>query len=232
MGYPFFILPEKRAQAAENMLDDWSLLKLSKQTKAVYFRHYTWDRPSCTFGYMQSLSWVSSQVNNEYALFRRPTGGGIVDHTADWTYTLVVPKGHFLCQLLAGESYSKVHGLIADALSDLGVACMLKPEDSVAKGLRPTVCFQQPEAFDVIDPKTDKKLAGAAQKRTQEGLLIQGSILIPETINKLEFKEEFVQKLTIFLNETPRQIPFPEFLGDAYDSLRSLLFSSDWNAKR
>ena len=43
----------------------------------------------------------------------------------------------------------------------------------------PGVCFQKAELYDVIDPTTGAKIAGAAQKRNKHGLLFQGSIWRP-----------------------------------------------------
>jgi hypothetical protein len=104
-------------------------------------------------------------------LIRRPTGGGVVPHDTDWTYSIVVPPGHEWYQLRAEESYRRAHGWISDSFRALRVATELAA--CCAKEL-PGRCFIGAEKFDVL--ANGQKIAGAAQKRNKLGLLIQGSI--------------------------------------------------------
>jgi lipoate-protein ligase A len=105
---------------------------------------------------------------------RRPTGGGLVPHDADWTYSLAFPVGHFWYQLKATESYERVHQWISDAFAKMGVAATLAP---CAKKDVPGQCFIGAEKSDVL--WHGRKIAGAAQRRTHQGLLIQGSVQPP-----------------------------------------------------
>ena len=54
---------------------------------------YGWDRKSASIGYIQKFSAVEDQ---SYTVVRRPTGGGVVFHDVDLTYTVAVPKGHYI----------------------------------------------------------------------------------------------------------------------------------------
>jgi lipoate-protein ligase A len=85
----------------------------------------------------------------------------------------------------AVDSYRAVHAALAAALVAGGQAAVLKErcepaadadeaaEDgegelagcTAAKG--PTVCFTRPELYDVVDPVTGAKIAGAAQEWTE-----------------------------------------------------------------
>jgi len=60
-------------------------------------------------------------------LIRRPTGGGIVPHDADWTYSLAFPPGHEWHSLKAEESYRRVHEWIQSAFAKLDVITELAP---------------------------------------------------------------------------------------------------------
>lgn len=107
-------------------------------------------------------------------LVRRPTGGGLVPHDADWTYSLAFPPDHFWHSLKATESYERVHAWIRDAFGKIGVTTELSP---CSKKEIPGQCFIGAEKSDVL--WHGRKIAGAAQRRTKTGLLIQGSVQPP-----------------------------------------------------
>ena len=116
----------------------------------------------------------SSDVTHLRPLIRRPTGGGLVPHDCDWTYSLVFPPGHSWYALKAVESYERVHVWIRDAFQKIGVTTELSP---CCKKEIPGQCFIGAEKSDVL--WHGRKIAGAAQRRTKSGLLIQGSVQPP-----------------------------------------------------
>jgi lipoate-protein ligase A len=83
----------------------------------------------------------------------------------------VFPPGDEWYSLSATNSYRRVHEWILAAFAKLGVATQLAPACSKAL---PGQCFQGYEKFDVL--WRGQKVAGAAQRRTRDGLLIQGSV--------------------------------------------------------
>src|SRR6185436_10184845 len=116
------LLPERTGGAAENMALDFLLLQRYPEA-TPRFRHYGWRGPAFTFGLSQKLEFVKSQLpaGETFDLCRRPTGGGVVDHREDWTYTLVIPRGHPLEELRATQSYRVTHEALAHALRKQGV---------------------------------------------------------------------------------------------------------------
>src|SRR6185369_5061730 len=179
------VLPTRSAGAAENMATDFLLLQRYPDAVAPRFRHYDWHRPAFTFGYAQKIAFVRSQLRTDetFDLCRRPTGGGIVDHRDDWTYALVIPRGHPLEDLRATQSYREVHEALATALRAQDVPAVTKQvRDPAESEPGPAgVCFQRAEVFDVVHERSGEKIAGAAQKRNKHGLLFQGSIWRPAT---------------------------------------------------
>lgn len=104
---------------------------------------------------------------------------------------------------------------------------------AMAKG--PTVCFARPELYDVIHPATGAKIAGAAQKRTKEGLLFQGSIWRPaaEAVRDWEaFQTAFVAALAGALGAEAEETPWPEFAEGEHEALTEQYASAEWTEAR
>ena len=100
-------------------LDEALLESISRLGRPV-LRFYGWTEPAATFGYFQKYADVE-RATHLRPLIRRPTGGGIVPHDADWTYSLVFPPGHEWHSLKAEESYRRVHEWIQAAFAKLNV---------------------------------------------------------------------------------------------------------------
>ncbi len=159
--------------SAHNMAMDEALLRGAPALGRPILRFYSWVEPAATFGYFQKHAEVEQAVLLR-PLIRRPTGGGIVPHDADWTYSLVFPPNHAWYELRAVESYQRVHEWIQAALLRLGVSAELAP---CCRKTLPGQCFAGWEKSDVLWHR--HKIAGAAQRRTRDGLLIQGSLQPP-----------------------------------------------------
>jgi lipoyl(octanoyl) transferase len=231
------VLPVRTAGAAENMAADFLLLQRYPEPGAARFRHYEWRRPACTFGFSQKIAFVREKLAAELPidLCRRPTGGGIVDHRHDWTYALVIPRGHPLEEMRATESYRLVHVALTEALVALGQPAELKavcepPADGENCAPGPGVCFQRAELFDVVSSQTGAKIAGAAQKRNKHGLLFQGSVEKDSigTLDWEQFLEIFVAKLGRALQSDAVQTPWPEFAEGELEGLMEQYSSSEW----
>lgn len=250
------VLPVRLDSAAANMATDFLLLRRCPEPMRSHarFRAYGWHRPSFTFGYSQKIEWVRAQLpaDAESAeLVRRPSGGGVVDHREDWTYALVIPRGHALEAARAVDSYRAVHAALVAALAACGQPAVLKEKcepageasdaDANSEGAGcaavkgPTVCFTRPELYDVLHPTTGAKIAGAAQKRTKEGLLFQGSIWRPaaESVRDWDaFHAAFVAELARTLGAEAEETPWPEFNEGEHEALTEQYASPEWNEAR
>ena len=160
-----------------NMAMDESLLALAAGASRPVLRFYGWNQPAASFGYFQKFAEVE-RLTALRPLVRRPTAGGLVPHDADWTYSVAVPTTNAWYELKAIESYRRVHEWIQAALGRLGIQSSLAP-CSLKAG--PGQCFIGYEQFDLLC--RGRKIAGAAQRRTRDGLLIQGSLQPPPTAN-------------------------------------------------
>jgi lipoyl(octanoyl) transferase len=169
----WILLDSGSCAAAFNMALDEALLENVSQLRKPVLRFYGWTELAATFGYFQKFSEVES-VTPLRPLIRRPTGGGIVPHDADWTYSAVFPPGHEWHSLKAVESYRRIHDWLRLAFAELKVKTELAPD---GKKSLPGRCFAGHEQFDLL--WRGKKIAGAAQRRNKSGLLIQGSVQPP-----------------------------------------------------
>jgi len=105
---------------------DEALLEAVAGLHQPVLRFYGWTEPAATFGYFQKYAEVE-RATRLRPLIRRPTGGGIVPHDADWTYSLAFPPDHEWHLLKAEESYHRVHEWIQRAFEKLNVATELAP---------------------------------------------------------------------------------------------------------
>jgi lipoate-protein ligase A len=172
-GCEWYLLPQGKQPADYNMALDEALLESAPDSGGPVLRFYGWTEPAASFGYSQKFSEIERWTMLR-PLLRRPTGGGLVPHDADWTYSVVVPPGHSWYKLKAVESYRRIHEWIRDAFVNMNVTTTLAP---LSQKQIPGQCFIGSEKFDVL--WRGRKIAGAAQRRTRAGLLIQGSIQPP-----------------------------------------------------
>lgn len=153
-----------------NMASDDALLASVARMGSPVLRWYGWTVPAATFGYFQPRAVIEGWTRVR-PLLRRPTGGGLVPHLDDWTYALALPPGHPWHGLRAPDSYERMHRWLAAALRDQGIPAVVA---DCCEPSGPGRCFEGWEKFDVLCH--GRKIAGAAQRRNRDGLLIQGSI--------------------------------------------------------
>jgi lipoyl(octanoyl) transferase len=169
----FFLLHSAANNSAYNMAVDEALLEAMPRLQTPVLRFYSWSEPAASFGYFQKYSEVQ-RMTALRPLVRRPTAGGLVPHDADWTYSLAFPPIHEWYALTAIQSYERIHRWIQSSFTRLNIAAQLAPERRQA-GVGQ--CFVGYEKFDLL--WRGQKIAGAAQRRTRDGLLIQCSVQPP-----------------------------------------------------
>lgn len=152
--------------AAMNMAIDEALLDT---VEVPALRFYQWAQPSLSFGYFGSYADVAEEESRR-DLVRRWTGGGIVFHGDDLTYSLALPGEVAAAFRSSRVIYSEVHNAIQQALGkSTGVTLATSAAPRISDA-----CFANPVEDDVM--LDGRKIAGAAQRRTRRGLLHQGSI--------------------------------------------------------
>ncbi len=214
---------------------DETLLEIVAGFGLPILRFYGWTEPAATFGHLQKYSIVASTTVLR-PLIRRPTGGGMVPHDADWTYSFVVPPDHEWYALPAVESYQRMHAWIQSAFTSLHVVTELapvaqKPMISNEIRLAPGACFVGHEQFDLM--WQGRKVAGAAQRRNRCGLLIQGSLQPPRQISRGDWQKAMIEVAQAQANVEWEQLSLHQQWLDRAGELASTKYSQEsYNQKR
>ena len=187
-----FLLDAGPRSAPVNMAMDEILLK---KISRPLLRVYQWNRPTASFGYFEKYS----AVEGEHAgreLVRRWTGGGVVLHGKDFTYSIMAPVDSPLFKSNAGESYRMIHEQIVETMRESGMRAWIA---SAASPKTSSACFENAVRHDIL--LDQQKIAGAAQRRTRFGLLHQGSIQCADL--PANFGARLAEKLAVHVIERP-----------------------------
>lgn len=180
------ILDTGSANAQKNMEIDTQLLEeLNPHSQSPILHLYDWDLPSATYGhFIDPSAHLSSEIlhDGSLQLAKRPTGGGLIFHTTDWAFSILVPAAHEAYSVNVLDNYAFVNNLVMELIKRfLGHRANLSLLPNEATPLdKPSghFCMAKPTKFDVM--LEGKKVGGGAQRRTKSGFLHQGSIsLIP-----------------------------------------------------
>ncbi len=151
-------------------VDEWLL----ETAECPVLRVYDWAGEWASLGYFGKIA-EAQEAFPGVNLVRRWTGGGMVDHRADWTYSLVVPKGESLAATRGAASYGWIHGVLCEVLRQEGLGCNVSAGEAETGA---ACCFENPVGHDLVRPD-GRKLAGAGQRRSRAGLLHQGAVDSP-----------------------------------------------------
>jgi lipoate-protein ligase A len=214
-------LDDGRRSGPQNMaVDEWLLQTI------VYpaLRVYRWEEGWGSLGFFGKLE-EAKRSFDEVRWVRRWTGGGIVDHRSDWTYTLVVPSNEGFARLRGAESYRLIHQALSEAVKtkDLNVRLSGGADET-----GDSCCFVNPVEHDLIDA-SGRKIAGAGQRRTKLGLLHQGSVA-----GRLEGPESVARAkaFAAILAETVEEFTARPDEGDLAQRVVSRYGSPAWTERR
>ena len=192
-------------------------------------RFYRWRSPALSFGYFGKFSDVAIYPP-ERDLVRRWTGGGIVFHGDDLTYSIVIPANDPVFDESSIAIYEKIHRALAEAVRRVGEHAELVASARCAYrapqcGVPTSYCFTNPVRADVM--MDGRKIAGAAQRRTRRGLLQQGSI------QGFAMKPDVVQKFTQTLSSDCSEFEINEQILERAQQLEQQKYSTEsWLKKR
>ena len=224
----WLLIDSNRGSAAFNMALDEALLEAMPRLQQPVLRFYGWTEPAASFGYFQKFAEIETTTLLR-PLVRRPTGGGLVPHDADWTYSTAFPTNHEWYSVAAIESYRRIHALIQAAFAEMKIPAELAP---CCRKSAPGQCFIGHEKFDLL--WQGKKIAGAAQRRSKQGLLIQGSVQPPPLNLRREDWQTAMQRAAekMFGANWFAWTPDAELSAHAAELVRQKYSQGSYNEKR
>ena len=207
-------LDEQPRSGPWNMALDEALLEYAR---LPVLRVYRWSSAAVSAGIRFKLSELDDV---QLPVVKRMTGGGLVWHDGDVTFTLVVPEGDDLSRLGPREIYHWLHGhLAAELTATTGREHHLVTPDEAADGPR---CFDAPVEHDVVHQ--GRKVAGGAQRRSRRGFLHQGSM------RPARHDGDFWQRLAARLaHEVVPYVPDAQIMHTAEHLLHTRYLLPDWS---
>jgi len=193
-------------------------------------RIYFWDAPAYTIGYFQNVEQTARRFHCQERginVVRRLTGGGMVLHRDDLTFSLSLPNPN---PFLAGDvksSYLKINEALRAGLKgdcpDIDYADCRTVPSGRAKGDR--VCFEAPSCYDLL--LRGKKIVGASQRRKDGVVLHQSAVFadLPREILVQRIVEGFQEKWKVDFKKAPLT---EEELSCAREKEASRYGSSEW----
>ncbi len=185
---PWKLLIDGPSDGNFNMAVDEVLLEFVSQSfssPSTFLRFYRWKQPTLSLGFSQKATRV---VDYEYCrsrgiqIVRRPTGGKAVLHDQELTYAVVSNDlDYFPIHDISG-TYQLIAEALLSGLNLMGIQTVLAGSPtrhlstSHNHAFPPIACFALANHHEIL--WKNRKLIGSAQRRTRQGFLQHGSILI------------------------------------------------------
>ena len=183
--------------AAMNMAIDEAILAAQKAQANPTLRFYGWTQPAFSFGYFQDIAAevdVDACRAEGIELVKRMTGGGIVVHGWELTYTLILPRN--AGEMNISDAYHTIGQSLVKAFQQLCIPAQRYTECPKSSQTVQNICLTNPAEHDVMSD--NKKLAGVSVRRNRSGIMFQGYISLdmpPSSILARVSKDPEVQEM-------------------------------------
>jgi len=165
----------------QNMAMDEAIFRQYLQDNTPVFRIYGWSVPSVSLGVSQKPEEVLDLElceKENVPFVKRMTGGGMIFHDREITYSLACSKEDIGCGDTIAGSFKVVCSFLIDFYMRLGLDAGFAVDRAGGErfGAFSEFCFAAKEKYDIVIGR--KKIGGNAQKRTREAIFQHGSIPI------------------------------------------------------
>jgi len=176
----FRLIKSKDLSAKANSCLDFVLFKTFNKDSLPVLRLYSWET-SVTFGLSQNPSdyvTLLKEYKNNFA--KRITGGGVLFHGHDISYSLIIPASYIQDKGVK-ETYELICSFILNFYSSLNLKANFAKDIEEIVLRKDAFCQVGFEAYDIII--NGQKIGGNAQKRAKNVIFQHGSIPL-KTIKK------------------------------------------------
>lgn len=216
----------------EQMALDEVLVRADLGVPVLRFYHWT-QGPAVTFGYAQFYEDVKKQCPAPAGpLCRRPTGGGVVFHGEDLTFSLIFQSPWARPK----EIYARLHGGIERAFWLTGALDSSRQGQVASQAYLPqqngmaTGCFVNPVEDDLLSG--GQKVLGGALRRFGSTVLYQGSLQCAGARQRPVFRRAIRQgleeTLAVCFQTSPAE---EEWLGQMRRLAKAQYETEAWNLK-
>ncbi|HQP91163.1 MAG TPA: lipoate--protein ligase family protein [Candidatus Omnitrophota bacterium] len=213
--------------AAKNMAIDEALFSSYKEkTSLPVLRVYGWSPAAFSLGCNQKPQELLNIFECEKAgipIVKRPTGGGLIFHDDELTYSIVLCQDDLGVNRRVKESFEKITSFLFCFYKNLGAKACFAKDVNPASGSHTIapICFSRSEEYDIL--VNGKKIGGNAQKRRRSVILQHGSIpfsFSKEKISRFLKNPDMVCGLDVnsLKDITTREICFDEMSQNLIDA--------------
>jgi lipoyl(octanoyl) transferase len=190
-------------------IDESLLCSFNTKSSNPILRIYGWNPPSISLGRFQKADVVLDLERcrvDSLPLIRRVSGGGVIYHADELTYSIVCSPDQVPSSSSVKESFRILTGFLIDFYRTLGLNASYAV-DTIAEverlGIRTAFCFAGKESFDILID--GKKIGGNAQRRHKNIIFQHGSIpIVNQAMTGLEYMNdrfpEYAQGTTSLLD--------------------------------
>lgn len=188
----------------ENMALDEALLSCFTEGARPVLRFYGWEPASVSIGRFQKISGfldTKKCADNNIPIVRRITGGGMIYHHRELTYSIVATPEQLGVGRSPADAYRKICGFLLEFYRRLWLEADFA---GAGAGGRENFCFAANEQYDIV--ANGRKIGGNAQRWLKHAVFQHGSIPVESCLE--EAADIIMQK--------------PENMMDSSTSLREL----------
>ena len=220
------LIESGEGSGAWNMAVDEALLESFKEGDRPILRLYGWE-PSLSLGRFsgadRSVDLESAEAEG-IACVRRISGGGILVHGGDLSYSMILPR-RVLKSRGVKESYRYLCGFLVNLYAKLGQKASFAQELQL-ESESTNVCLASNEPYDLLIG--GRKMGGNAQRHTSGAFLQHGTI--PITVDQARFGPLFLEESGLSNAATLERLGI-EVGIDALSKLLKESFSESFGAR-
>ena len=167
------VIDSGKRTSNEQMQHDADLLQGTAHT---VLRFYGWHNLACTYGYfIDPERWIRKELID---CARRPTGGGLIFHQDDFSFTVALTAQHPIAQLPVLDRYQAINNIVVKSIQTLLPELDIQLQTGCLQDSIEEICMAHATKYDLM--WQGKKVGGAAQRKNRQVLLHQSSLILNE----------------------------------------------------